>query len=83
MITPQTVRAYEIHEALQTWITQNYGNDDPVVILAALSFEVGRVIGVGAADEPAERLNEMVRNVTAIMRSQIAMYRRGMFGPLQ
>jgi hypothetical protein len=67
-------RAFEIHESLVAWLRVQCGNDDPRIVLAALGFEIGRIVGMAA--NTTEEINELLARITAIMRFQVMASKR-------
>jgi len=48
-------RARTMHAALQTWLSTTYGEEPQLAILAALSFEIARLVAVAPGVTPAEQ----------------------------
>jgi hypothetical protein len=68
-------RALEVQEQFQTYLVAAHPFTSADVIVTALTFEIGRLVGTVM---PAEvDLDEVLANVTTVLREQIEAHRRG------
>lgn len=70
--------AYEIHEALMAWLRATYPQTNPLAVITACSYEIGRLVARLTDGRSAAETEAMVAGVADIMREHIAAYRRGL-----
>jgi len=70
--------ASDLHDALVVWLATNHPRAALDVVLAALTFEIGRLVGVsirGTNTTPAE-IDAMVDRVGKTMRAHVTTFLR-------
>ena len=75
--SPSVLRIDAIHRELQKWLLRNFTHDDPVNVLTALTYEVGRIAAIGAeaSDLTEAEVEQMLLGILDIMRGQIRSLR--------
>ena len=70
--------AYELHEALRAWLLATYPRAHALSIVAACSYEVGRMVAVMTEGQSARETEALLVDVVGVMRAHIAAHRRGL-----
>ena len=71
-------RVLRVQEHVQAFLTLTFPFTSIDVIVAALSYEIARVIGTHPSDSTDD---ELIADVVAIMKEQIAAHRSGRLPP--
>lgn len=78
MIPPSAdaTAAARLHDELQAWLMQTHPREPVMVVVAALTFEIGRVVALSDAD-----IATAVNTVCETLRDQIRAHRDGQLAP--
>lgn len=71
-VPPDMVRrTVDIHEALKAWLRATYPHENPLVVLAACSYEIARIVTVVGPDLSSSARERLLQDVIEVMRAQI------------
>jgi hypothetical protein len=70
-------RAADVHEALMAWLTATYPRENPLVILSACTYEVGRIAGQFGAHLSEGEQQRMLDGIRRAMAAHLRAYRAG------
>jgi hypothetical protein len=68
---PLTRRSFEIHEAMMAWLRLTYPQDNPLTILTACTYEIGRIVNIVGEDLSVAEREDLLQGVVGVMRDQI------------
>ena len=54
-----------------TWLAETFPSESPLTILAACTYEIGRIVTIAGLEMSRAEREAMLKNVIAIMRDQI------------
>lgn len=70
-------RAAEVHEALMAWLIATYPREHALVMLAACTYEVGRIAAQLGAHLSEGEQQRMLDGIRAAMGTHMRAYRAG------
>jgi hypothetical protein len=73
-----TRRAYRVHESIARFLMREHAHESAPVIVTALSYEIGRIVGSLAESSTVDELEAMIAGVATVLRTHIAAYRGGL-----
>lgn len=74
--------AVALHEELHTWLKQwikvAHPDTNTHVVITALSYEIGLMVGISTLERPERDIEEVVTAVASVLREHILAVRRGL-----
>lgn len=70
--------AVALHEELHQWLTVAHPDTNTHIVVTALSYEIGRIVGIGTLERPERDIDEVVAAVASVLREHIFAVRRGL-----
>ena len=67
--------AYDIHEALMAWLRATYPAADQFAVMAACSYEIGRLVARLTDDRSPAEIEALIAGVAGVLREHIAVHR--------
>jgi hypothetical protein len=70
--------AFDLHERVMAWLLATAPGADPLVVIAALSYELGRQVGRVTHGMPPAEVDAMLENVREVMREHVTAFQHGL-----